>query len=258
VSNDGWITVTGGSSGAGNGTVSYSVAATTGPARSGTMTIGGQTFTVNQASGCTYALVPTSATFGLAGGDGDVGVTTAAGCDWTASSNDTWITVTGGSSGAGNGTVSYSVEASAVGPRTGTMTIAGQTFTVVQSDRVGFYTVTPCRAFDSRQPAFGPALSAGETRPVTLVGAPCGIPPEASAVSFNVTVTAPSMQGHLRLYPAGSVRPQISTINYVAGQTRANNGVVVLGTSGQVAVYCNQASGIAHVIVDVNGYFVEE
>ena len=53
VSNASWITVTGGSSGNGNGTVSYSVAANTGSQRSGTITIGGKTFTVYQASGCT-------------------------------------------------------------------------------------------------------------------------------------------------------------------------------------------------------------
>jgi bacillolysin len=256
-SHDSWITVTGGSSGSGNGTVSYGVAPSATPARTGTMTIGGQTFTVEQASGCTYALDPTSASFGIEGGDGTVGVATGAGCPWTAVSNMAWITVTGGSSGLGDGTVSYTVAANA-GPRTGTMTIGGQTFTVNQGSRVGFYTVTPCRVFDTRQAVFGPALGAGETRPVTIVGGPCGIPAEASAVSFNVTVAGPSAQGHLRLYPAGESRPGISTINYVPGQNRANNGVVVLGTSGQIAVYCNQARGSADVIIDVNGYFVEQ
>ena len=44
-----WITITVGSTGTGNGTVSYSVSAnTTGSTRTGTMTIGGQTFTVTQ------------------------------------------------------------------------------------------------------------------------------------------------------------------------------------------------------------------
>jgi len=255
-SNDAWVTVTGGSSGTGGGTVSYSATANAGPVRTGTMTIAGLMFTVDQASGCTYALDPTSATFGLGGGTGNVSVTTAAGCAWTAASNDGWITVTGGSSGTGDGTVSYSV-AVAGDARTGTMTIAGQTFTVIQSDRLGFYTVTPCRAFDSRLLAFGPALSAGETRLVALGGV-CEVPTDASAVSFNVTVAVPGAQGHLRIFPAGGTLPGIATINYNSGQTRANNGIVVLGTSGQIAVYCKQASGSTHVIVDVNGYFVEE
>jgi hypothetical protein len=131
VSNDGWITVTGGASGSGDGTVSYSVAANAGPARSGTITSGGQTFTVNQASGCTYGIDPTSADYPVAGGSGSVDVTTSS-CPWTAVSNDAWITVTAGASGTGNGSVGYSVDANSGPVRTGTVTIAEQTFTVNQ------------------------------------------------------------------------------------------------------------------------------
>lgn len=50
-SNDSWISVTSNSSGSGNGTVVYSVAANPGVARTGTITAGGQTFTVNQSAG---------------------------------------------------------------------------------------------------------------------------------------------------------------------------------------------------------------
>jgi Putative binding domain, N-terminal len=61
-------------------------------------------------------------------------VITQPGCDWTAVSNDSWITITSGQSGTGNGVVDYSVAANqnAQG-RTGTMLIAAQTFTVMQS-----------------------------------------------------------------------------------------------------------------------------
>jgi len=48
VSQDSWITVTGGGSGSGNGTVTYSVAANPGGARKGTIRIAGKTFTVQQ------------------------------------------------------------------------------------------------------------------------------------------------------------------------------------------------------------------
>lgn len=62
-----------------------------------------------------------------------LGVTAASGCAWTASSNVNWITITSGGSGSGNGTVLYSVADNTNGsPRTGTLTIAGQTFTVAQ------------------------------------------------------------------------------------------------------------------------------
>ncbi len=63
-----------------------------------------------------------------------VSVTAASGtCTWTAVSNNTsWITVTGGATGTGNGTVTYSISANTGAARTGTITIGGQLFTVTQ------------------------------------------------------------------------------------------------------------------------------
>jgi len=81
---------------------------------------------------CTYSIDPTSEHFCSFGGTGSVSVTTESGCDWTATSNDSWISITSGSSGNGNGTVSYSVSANTGSSRTGTMTIAGKSFTVTQ------------------------------------------------------------------------------------------------------------------------------
>ena len=119
-----------------------------------------------------------------------------------------------------------------------------------------FYTVTPCRVFDSRDPGLGgPTPFAGGSQNAVTVAGHCGIPTEALAVSLNVTVTAPTAQGHLRLFPGGAALPLVSTINYVAGQTRANNAVTPLGAAGALAVYVGQSSGSVHVIIDVNGYF---
>ncbi|MBF0339293.1 MAG: VCBS repeat-containing protein, partial [Nitrospirae bacterium] len=137
-----WITVTSGSAVTGSGVVSYSVAANTGPLRTGTITIGGQTFTVNQAGVCKYTLTPTSKQIGGSGGTDSVNVTAASACSWSAISNDTWITITSGSSGSGNGSVYYSVDANpTANTRTGTLTIADQTFTVTQLG-VDFVTLT--------------------------------------------------------------------------------------------------------------------
>ncbi len=47
----------------------------------------------------------------------------------------------------------------------------------------------------------------------------------------------------------------MSVLNYSAGRTRANNAVVTLGATGALTVFAGQASGTAHVIIDVNGYF---
>jgi hypothetical protein len=121
-------------------------------------------------------------------------------------------------------------------------------------DPGSFHAVNPCRLIDTREPGQGPALVAASDRVVTAVG-PCAIPATASAISANVTVTAPTAPGDLRLFPAGLLAPLASVINYSAGQTRANNAVLPLSASGQVAVRCDQASGVVHLIVDVNGYF---
>jgi len=119
-----------------------------------------------------------------------------------------------------------------------------------------FYTVTPCRILDSRDPELGgpSPFPAGSQSAVTIAGH-CEFPTTAVAVSLNVTVTAPTAQGHLRLFPSGAALPLVSTINYVAGQTRANNAVTPLGAAVALAVYVNQGSGSVHVIIDVNGYF---
>jgi hypothetical protein len=88
--------------------------------------------------------LPTSETFPLEGGDAIVNVTAPAGCGWQAASNDSWITITTGSSGIGNGTVNYSVGVNATGvPRVGTMTIAGLTFTVNQTNVGCTYSILP-------------------------------------------------------------------------------------------------------------------
>ncbi|MBI1763248.1 MAG: hypothetical protein HYR56_17630 [Acidobacteria bacterium] len=54
-------------------------------------------------------------------------------CTWTATSNANWLTITAGSSGAGNSTVAFAVAANTLGPRTGLLTIGTQTFTVRQA-----------------------------------------------------------------------------------------------------------------------------
>lgn len=81
---------------------------------------------------CSYSIIPQSANYGSSGGSGSVSVTAQSGCSWTAVSNNAdWITVTSGSSGSGNGQVGYSVSANPnTNSRQGTITIAGQTFTV--------------------------------------------------------------------------------------------------------------------------------
>ncbi|PYQ07013.1 MAG: hypothetical protein DMF82_04760 [Acidobacteria bacterium] len=90
---------------------------------------------VNRLAECledSYVVSASGQTFQSSGGSGTVGVTAPGGCDWAAVSNVSWIAVTAGSAGSGNGTVGYAVASNHGGTRTGTVVMAGRVFTVTQ------------------------------------------------------------------------------------------------------------------------------
>ncbi len=87
--------------------------------------------------GCTFSIDSISLVAPHTGDKGyTVNVTTSrSSCTWTATSNDpSWIHITGGSSGKGDGIVTFDVENNSGSARSGTITIASQTFTVEQCD----------------------------------------------------------------------------------------------------------------------------
>jgi hypothetical protein len=137
VSNDPFIIITSGSSGAGNGKVNYTVLGNTNTtALTGTMTIAGLTVTVKQAlGGCKFSLSPKKAKLKAAGGSATVKVKPNLNdCAWTAVSNDSFITITDGASGTGKGSVTYTMPANTnTTALTGSITIAGETFTITQA-----------------------------------------------------------------------------------------------------------------------------
>jgi hypothetical protein len=111
----------------------YNQSARSSPAIATTLSIGG----------CSYSISATSAAAAAIGGTGSVGVTANAGCSWTATSTASWLTITAGAGGSGNGTVYYSVAANtATSSRAGTLTIAGQVFTVSQAVDTSLPSVT--------------------------------------------------------------------------------------------------------------------
>jgi BACON domain-containing protein/all-beta uncharacterized protein len=141
-----WITVTSGASGSGAGSVVFTVAPNTATsARTGSLTVGGQTFTVTQAGlACTYALTPASQSVPAAGGTTSFTVTAPAGCAWTATPTAAWITVAAGPSGSGNGTVTIMVAAnSATNTRSGGVNVGGQVFVVSQAATTCGFSVSP-------------------------------------------------------------------------------------------------------------------
>ena len=125
-------------SGDGPESLPFTVAPLTGQERTGTAIIAGQSFTVTQSQGCSFAISPTTARAPAQGGNGTVTVTAPQGCSWTASAQAGWVQITSGASGSGSGQVAYSVSPSVDGERTTTLTIGGQVFTITQSPGCSF------------------------------------------------------------------------------------------------------------------------
>ncbi len=246
-----WITIAPGSTtGVGNGTVSYSVSANPGATRTGTMTIGGKTFTVTQngSTACSSTIAPTAASFkasptitigGPTGNKGTVAVESS--CSWSAATTAAWITITEGATGDGNGTVAYTVSANTGTARTGTITIGGQTLTVTQN---GITPNTPLyfsyvdtslpwqteialintgnQAVSGTLRAFRDDGQPTETVPVTLPARGRTQVNVANAFTDHLDVRyiifdadSAAVQGYMKLYQSGTYRAAIPAVRDV-------------------------------------------
>jgi len=143
-SDAGWLTVVAGGTGSGAGEVTYRAAENTSPSsRTGRITVENAVFTVvqqGQSSACAYDIDPGSESFGSGGGSGEIDVETGPLCPWSAESLDAWIRITSGSAGLGDGEVDYTVDPNSGAARTGTIRVAGLTFTVQQAAEVATIT----------------------------------------------------------------------------------------------------------------------
>jgi hypothetical protein len=131
--------------------------------------------------------------------------------------------------------------------------------------------LTPYRICDTRPPIFTPTnqctghtLQAGTTLTIQVAGtnplgtSSGGVPASGVlAVDLTVTATDPTVPSYLTVWPAGATRPVASNLNFVGGETVANNVVVAVPQSGpnagQVSIY--NANGSTDVVVDVSGYY---
>lgn len=179
-SNVNWITITGGASGSGPGTVTYSTATnTSADARSGVLTIAGQTHTVNQtgrpAQACTYEISPASLEIRADGDTGSFTVSTASDCAWTATSQDSWVQITSGGQGTGTGTVQFSVSRNpGIPERSTTIAVADRTVSILQRGDVSQceYRVTPVE--------FSPCMPEGTVTATLTTDEACPWTAEAS------------------------------------------------------------------------------
>jgi len=133
-----WVSVTFGSSGVGTHAVNYSVDPNPSVSpRTGAITVGGQTFTINQNGNqavCTFSLNQPGANWPASGGSNSFSLFTQGICDWEATKNVNWISIVDGNSGTGNGLIQYTVQSNLTSlSRSGVITVAGQTFSIVQN-----------------------------------------------------------------------------------------------------------------------------
>jgi hypothetical protein len=118
---------------------------------------------------------------------------------------------------------------------------------------------TPARLYDTRpssttfdglQSGGGPVAGGAERR-VNLAGR-SSIPASGfGSVVLNITAVGPSAAGYLSVYPAGAERPNASSLNFAAGQTRANLAIAKVGDGGDIVIF---TSATTDVIVDVVGW----
>ncbi|MBI5090332.1 MAG: hypothetical protein HZB15_16150 [Actinobacteria bacterium] len=124
-----------------------------------------------------------------------------------------------------------------------------------------FVPITPCRIVDTRpETVVGPRstpLLGGVPYTIQVRGTNgnCTVPANATAVNMNITSTNGTTDGFLTTWPADSVRPLSSSLNWVAGQAPTPNSVnSSIGSTGQISFFAS--GGTVDLVADITGYFL--
>ena len=115
---------------------------------------------------------------------------------------------------------------------------------------LSLHSLTPCRVLDTRNPA-GSTPFNGE-KDLNVAAAACGAPVSAQSYVLNATVVPPGSLGFLTLWPQGSTRPLVSTLNAIDGAITSNLAIVP-AANGSISIF---GSNPTHVVMDISGYFV--
>ena len=114
-----------------------------------------------------------------------------------------------------------------------------------------FQPITPTRFLDTRD-GYPAAPDTAASFQATGVH---GVPVDASAIVFNLTVAQADSHGYITAYPMQPLLPDSSNVNFSAGQIVANSVLVPVGQFKKVLLY-NRSSGSTHLLADVSGYFL--
>jgi hypothetical protein len=187
--------------------------------------VAGQTVNVTQSgvSTCKPSVSPLSNTVAASGGSTNFTVTAEATCGWTAGTNTSWLTITSGSSGSGNGTVVVSVPAN-TSPlsRTGALTIGGVVVNVKQNAGSCSYTVSP-----TSQTIAG----SGDVASITVTaGSGCAWTAFTSASWIKITAGSGSGNGSVSYSVAANTSSSSRTASVLVG----GKSVSVTQSAGQL------------------------
>jgi hypothetical protein len=228
------VTFNGPATGGDSGTLNVVVAAnSTTSARSGAVTVswsgGSQQIAVNQNGlafgNCVYSFAAPMQVVPFGGGPSGAALTVGgSGCTWTATSDQSWLTITSNASGTASATIGFTVAANndAV-PRTATITVTyptGSTKLTISQDGVAncSYTLAPTT---QSVPAAGGSFSFVPTR-----NTPNGCSFSASTSTPWITFTSPTT----------GLSGQAVNYDVAANTTGASRtGTISVGWSGGVA-----------------------
>jgi uncharacterized protein (TIGR03437 family) len=184
--------------------------------------------TITPGQNCNYSLSATSQSVGSAGGTGSVNIATSSGCGWSASSNSGFINITSATSGTGNGSVSYAVEANSGPARSGTLIIAGRTYTVNESAAGGgpsALTISPPTLPDGK---------VGSSYQIMLT-ATGGIAPYTWSPAGSISTSGLSFQsnGNITGTPAtAGTYPFTATVTDITGATKTQTYSITVNGTG--------------------------
>ncbi len=135
----------------------------------------------------------------------------------------------------------------------GTVDVIADVFGYYTVDQPGstLSTLPPTRLLDTRD-GIG-AVGAGGTLPLQVTGRNSVPANGVTAVQLNVTVTNPTANSFLSVFPSGSALPNVSNLNFGPGQTIANSVVVPVGPDGKIDFFNH--IGSVDVVADISGYY---
>jgi hypothetical protein len=226
-----WFTFAGAASRQGSDLVSYNVAkSNTSQPRLTTVTVAGRSIDVTQdAVNCSPSLSASSATPPAIGGALKTTLTTAASdCSWTTASNASWIRVDSGASKTGTNEVALTVSSNAASSksRTGTVSIAGLTYSVTQAG-------VSCTSSVAKTTTPSLATATGGTLALAISATPSDCDWSASSDSAWLTTDVSGGSGSYTLTatatPTPSSKPRTANLSIAIGSTTTKVPVTQAG-----------------------------